>query len=81
MKYRVVTTIHAAGWAAFGERMVDSVIARWPAECLPVILYAEGFSPAARPGLEVRHLPAWIDEFKARFGETAANNGRRARRL
>lgn len=77
MKYRVVTTIHAAGWAAYGERMVHSVIARWPAETLPVVLYAEGFVPEPRPGLEVRQLPAWIDDFKARFGETAANNGKR----
>lgn len=78
MIYRVVTTIHAAGWVAYGERMVDSVIARWPAESLPLILYAEGFEPEPRPGLEVRRLPAWITSFKAQHGAIAASNGRRA---
>lgn len=77
MTYRVVTTIHAAGWRDYGERMVDSVIAHWPAECLPLILYAEGFDPEPREGLEVRRLPAWIDTFKAEFGTVAANNGKR----
>lgn len=78
MKYRLVTTIHAAGWVAYGRKMAESVITHWPAEALPLIVYAEGFEPEPMDGLEVRQLPAWIDEFKAQFGGIAANNGKRA---
>lgn len=78
MTYRIVTTIHAAGWVKYGERMVDSVIARWPADCLPVILYAEGFEPNPREGLEVRRLPAWVTAFKAANIGRAGANGRLA---
>jgi hypothetical protein len=77
MKYRVVTTIHAAGWAAYGEAMVDSVIARWPAEALPVILYAEGFDPEPRPGLEVRPCRSGSTISRPGSARHAANTGHR----
>lgn len=75
MTYRVVTTCHTTGWAEYGERMVKSVLARWSADLLPLILYAEGFDPEPREGLEVRRLPAWIKDFKATHAATPLANG------
>jgi hypothetical protein len=75
MTYRVVTTIHAAGWEAYGRRMAQSVLERWAPEALPLMVYAEDFDPEPMAGLEVRRLPAWLDAFKARWGCDHRANG------
>lgn len=77
VKFRLVTTMNAKGWEESGRRMVESVIANWPAETLPIVVYAEGFDPAM-PAVEVRPMPSWLVDFKARFGRTAAHNGQRS---
>jgi hypothetical protein len=57
-----VTTCHAAGWTAYGERMAASWDARWP---IPLMVYAEGFSP---PRI-FRDLTTiqWLADFKAKY--------------
>jgi hypothetical protein len=80
MKYRVVTTIHAAGWEAYGRRMVISDLGARRSgrrRHLPLILYAEDFDPDTMPGLEVRRLPAWIDDFKAKSAARRPTTARR----
>jgi hypothetical protein len=77
LKFHVVTTMHAKAWEEFGRRMVESVIALWPLDALPLTLYAEDFDPEPMPGLQVRRLPAWLDEFKQRWGKTPAYTGHR----
>lgn len=74
MKYRVVTTCNADGWKQTGRRMVESFISRWAAETLPITVYAEGFD-IYRNEVEVRRLPAWLDEFKERHAKTPSANG------
>jgi hypothetical protein len=73
--FRVVTTMNAKGWVETGRRMVESVIRHWPAECLPIVVYAEGFEPEAMDGLEVRQLPEWLGDFKATYGAIPAYTG------
>lgn len=75
MIFRVVTTMNLAGWEQFGKRMVESFLEKWPAECLPLVLYAEGFDPPALPGLEVRRLPTWMQKFKADHATVPARTG------
>lgn len=77
MKFHIVTTMTAKAWEEFGRRMVESVIALWPVEALPITLYAEDFDPEPMAGLEVRRLPAWLDEFKQRWGKAPAYTGHR----
>lgn len=57
--------------------MVESFLKNWPAESMPLVLYAEDFTPPPMDGLEVRELPAWLGEFKAKWGKTPAYNGHR----
>lgn len=64
MKFHTVTTMSAAGYEAYGVRMLSSFLLRWPAEVKPLAVYAEGFSTHAE-GLELRALPAWLDAFKS----------------
>jgi hypothetical protein len=78
LKFRVVTTMNAAGWLGLGAKMAQSVIRNWPSECLPLVIYAEDFDPPPTEGIEIRRLPAWLDEFKARWGKAPAYNGHRA---
>jgi hypothetical protein len=70
--------MNARGWLEGGARMVESFVANWPSECLPLILYAEDFAIPEMSGVEVRALPGWIAEFKERWGKTPAYNGHRA---
>ena len=69
--------MNARGWEETGRRMVESVIANWPAETLPIVIYAEDFVPPNMEGIEVRQLPAWLSDFKAKWGKTPAYTGRR----
>jgi len=69
--------MNRAGWDEHGARMVESVVQNWPAEALPLIVYAEDFDLPEMVGVEVRRLPSWLDEFKARWGKTPAYNGHR----
>lgn len=69
--HHVVTTMNAAGWEQTGRRMAASFLERWP---VPLTVYAEGFDPDLP--VEVRRLPEWLTEFKARYGTAPAYNGR-----
>ena len=69
----VVTTCNREGWEQTGRRMAQSFRLRWPAE-IPLILYAEGFEPDV-DGIEVRALPTWQAEFKARHRLRPNANG------
>lgn len=73
MKFRVVTTTNAKGWEATGRRMAESFLARWPVDA-SLTVYAEGFDPDIA-GIDVRRLPAWMDEFKALHGKVPSRNG------
>jgi hypothetical protein len=69
--------MNAKGWEQTGRRMVESFVQHWPAEALPLTVYAEDFDIDDMPGVEVRRLPAWLTDFKARWGKTPAYNGHR----
>jgi hypothetical protein len=62
----VVTTCHAAGWEKYGRRMAESFVRFWPSS-IRLTVYAEGFTPDVA-GIDVASLPAWQEEFKARYG-------------
>lgn len=78
MRFSVVTTMNERGWNESGRRMVESFIAHWPTDALPIIVYSEGFDLPDMPAVEERKLPSWIDEFKAKWGKAPAYNGHRA---
>lgn len=63
MRFHVVSTMNEQGWNETGKRMAASFLARWPESAMPLTIYAEGFDPDMK-GIEVRQLPAWLDEFK-----------------
>lgn len=65
MRFHVVTTTNAKGWQETGQRMAASFTAKWPQSSLPLTVYAEGFD-IDMPGVEVRRLPSWLAEFKAK---------------
>lgn len=48
-RFAVITTCHAAGYRDYGQVMVDTFLAHWPAE-VPLLLYHEGFDPPSAPG-------------------------------
>lgn len=73
MKYHVVTTMNATGWAQHGRRMAESFLARWP-ESATLTVYAEGFEPRI-DGITVRALPDWLAPFKARHRGVPRLNG------
>jgi hypothetical protein len=68
VKIHLVTTMNLKGWNETGKRMAESVVQNWPAEALPLIIYAEGFQPDPMPGIEVRAMPTWLDAFKEQHG-------------
>lgn len=76
MKFHCVTTTNAKGWNETGRRMAGSFIAKWPSEAKPLTVYAEDFD-LHLPDIEVRRLPAWLGEFKAKHGSTPAAVGQR----
>lgn len=59
--FHVVTTTNAQGWEETGRRMAESFVAHWPCD---LTVYAEAFDVDV-PGVRQRHLPAWMEEFKA----------------
>lgn len=73
MKFHVVTTMNAAGWEETGRRMAQSFTERWTTDAT-LTVYAEGFVPDVAD-VEVRKLPAWLDEFKAKRGPSPMCNG------
>lgn len=75
VKFRVVTTMNAKGWQETGRRMVQSFLARWPSECLPLVIYAEDFDPDVSEGIETRRLPDWLSAFKEAHRDDDACNG------
>lgn len=76
MKFHVVTTMHIKGWNETGKRMAESFAAKWPENAKPLTIYAEDFD-VAMPGVEVRQLPTWVDDFKAKYRHTPAFVGQR----
>lgn len=74
MKYRVVTTMNAAGWEETGRRMAESFTARWPSACQPLTIYAEDFFPDIE-GVAVRILPKWLADFKQTYRNTPSARG------
>jgi hypothetical protein len=68
--FHVVTTTNRAGWEQTGRRMAESFLARWP---VPLTVYAEDFDPDLP--VEVRRLPEWVGEFKAKWGRVVAYTG------
>lgn len=78
--FAVVTTCHAKGYENYGQRMVETYLAHWPAE-VPLLLYHEGFEPPSSPGrIESRDLlassPA-LAGFKQRHLDNPRAHGRR----
>lgn len=73
MTFHCVTTMNAAGWEETGRRMAQSFVERWT-ESARLTVYAEGFEPDV-DGIEVRRLPPWIAEFKARHATIVSHNG------
>ena len=73
MKLHVVTTTNHAGWKETGRRMALSFLSKWP-EDAKLTVYAEDFEPDV-DGIEVRRLPAWMDEFKAKHKDHPAAHG------
>lgn len=78
MRFHCVTTMNAAGWNETGRRMAASFVERWTPYA-KLTVYAEGFVPDVE-GIEVRALPEWVAEFKAKYGATPGycgqHNGR-----
>lgn len=56
--------------------MARSVLERWPAEAMPLTIYAEEFEPDIAD-VAVRRLPAWLADFKRIYGPVSSANGRR----
>lgn len=75
MTYHVVTTCNRAGWEETGRKMARSFLNRWP-ESITLTVYAEDFDPDI-DGVEVRRLPAWLGEFKARHRDNTEAHGHR----
>jgi len=74
-RFHVVTTMNEAGWRETGDSMVRSFLRNWPKQA-SLTVYAENFTPGIKC-IEVKRLPAWLDEFKARHRDNVARNGQR----
>ena len=56
MKYTVITTFHQAGLDQYGQRMIDTFEALWPAD-VALVIYAENCQPRTiRPNTTVINL-------------------------
>lgn len=77
MKFHVVTTTNEKGWNESGRRMVESFLKNWPISTMPLTIYAEDFTPPDNIGIDIRRLPAWLDDFKAKWGKIPAHLGQR----
>lgn len=68
---QVVTTMNAAGWQEYGQRMVQSYLEHWPDD-IPLAVYSEGFVTHA---VEDRDLPKWQADFKERHRDNPDAHG------
>jgi hypothetical protein len=77
-RFAAVTTCHAAGYEAYGRRMVETFLDHWPTE-VPLLLYHEGFEPPSVPGrIEAHDLAAASPDlmaFKARHADNPQAHG------
>ena len=75
MKYTVITTFNADGYAKYGQRMIQTFLQTWPVN---LIVYAEGCSvQETAPNLEVRDI-AIVDNltaFKQQWQKIPQANG------
>ena len=81
--FAVVTTCHAAGFEAYGRRMLESFEKHWPPH-VRLLFYCEGFVPESHSArVEVRDLlvssPELVD-FKTRHANDPRAHGRLRRR-
>lgn len=78
MKYTVVTTFNASGYASYGQRMVKTWLQYWPAS-VSLVVYSESCSVSeSAPNLTVLDLVASSAElaaFKSRWQHVAWANG------
>lgn len=77
-KIHVVTTFHAAGYAQYGRRMIQTFLATWPQD-ITLHVYAETVTVLeAAPNLRVYDLAQTVPEltaFKARWGSDPRYRG------
>lgn len=78
MNFWAVTTCHAQGWQSYGRRMVKTFLMYW--QGVPLSFYTEGFKPEYALLRDIRSLPRWQAEFKARHAKNPAMNGRATQR-
>ena len=75
MKYTVITTFNADGYAKYGQRMIQTFLQNWPVN---LVVYAEGCSvQETAPNLEVRDI-AIVDNltaFKRQWQNVPKANG------
>lgn len=77
MKYSVVTTFNQSGYKQYGQRMIQTFLAHWPAE-VDLIVYAENCVVAeTAPNLVVRDISVCTDlvAFKQRWQGVPRANG------
>jgi hypothetical protein len=65
---RIVSTVHKAGWDAYGEAWAESVDQSWPVEC-DIRLYTEGFFPNEYRDIcweseDIQRLQAFKEQYK-----------------
>ncbi len=77
--FSVVTTCHAAGYAEYGRRMIETFDRHWPDD-IPLILYRENFVPEVRSDrIVVRDLVRSCPDlmaFKRRHADNPLAHGR-----
>ena len=75
MKYTVITTFNADGYAKYGQRMIQTFLQNWPVD---LVVYAEGCSVTeTAPNLLVRDI-AVVEElatFKQQWQNVPRANG------
>lgn len=77
MKYCVVTTFHAQGYANYGQRMIQTFLQTWP-RLVDLVVYAENCTVAeAASNLEVRDIAVCQDltAFKQQWHNVPKANG------
>ena len=77
MKYTVITTFNAAGYAKYGQRMIDTFLQNWPQE-VSLIVYAEDCKVTQTAvNLEVRDIKLCdgLTAFKTRWQHVPKANG------
>jgi len=77
MKYSVVTTFNQSGYKQYGQRMIQTFLAQWPAE-VDLVVYAENCAVTeTAPNLTVRDISVCTDlvAFKQRWQGVPKANG------